>query len=239
MYSDADAAALYDHLNPWGSSDDFYLSFVLDAPSVLDIGCGTGTLLHRAREAGHTGRLCGLDPDTAALARARRRGDIEWIEGRAADVTLKAEFALAVMAGNAFQVFVHDDELRTSLAAIRTALAVGGRFVFGTRNPRARAWEEWNPSNPFDVVDHAGRPLRMIYHVESVVGDVVTFTETTATREGEPLRTDRASLRFLGTDQIEAFLGKAGFKVESWYGDWESGPLGAASEEIVVVARAV
>jgi hypothetical protein len=34
MYSDADAAALYDRLNPWGPSDDFYLSFVMDAPDV-------------------------------------------------------------------------------------------------------------------------------------------------------------------------------------------------------------
>ena len=37
MYSDADAAALYDHLNPWGPSDDFYLSAVLGARSVLDL----------------------------------------------------------------------------------------------------------------------------------------------------------------------------------------------------------
>ena len=73
MYSDADAAALYDHLNPWGPSDDLYLSYVMAARSVLDVGCGTGMLLHRARELGHSGRLCGVDPDGAALARARRR----------------------------------------------------------------------------------------------------------------------------------------------------------------------
>jgi len=73
MYSDADAAVLYDLLNPWGPSDDFYLSFVMGAPSVLDIGCGTGMLLHRARKSGHFGRLCGLDPNIAALSRARGR----------------------------------------------------------------------------------------------------------------------------------------------------------------------
>ncbi|MEU9131301.1 class I SAM-dependent methyltransferase [Kitasatospora sp. NPDC048540] len=239
MYSDADAAELYDRLNTWGPDDDFYLSFVLDAPSVLDVGCGTGRLLHRAREAGHTGRLTGLDPDAAALARARRRGDIEWIEGRAADAAGASEFALAVMTGNAFQVLVTDEELRTSLAAIRAALAVGGRFVFGTRNPGARAWEGWHPSNPFDLVDHAGRPLRLIHRVESVADGVVTLTETTATREGDPLRTDRARLRFLDADGIGAFLAEAGFTVDSWYGDWARGPLTATGENIVVVARAV
>jgi SAM-dependent methyltransferase len=48
MYSDAEAAALYEVLNPWGPSDDFYLSLAVASPSVLDVGCGTGTMLHCA-----------------------------------------------------------------------------------------------------------------------------------------------------------------------------------------------
>jgi SAM-dependent methyltransferase len=120
MYSDADTAALYDRLNPWGPSDDFYLSFVMEAPSALDVGCGTGRLLHRAREAGHTGRLCGVDPDVAALERARRRAGIEWVEARAADMAWDREFALAVMASNVFQELVTDQDLAASLAATRT-----------------------------------------------------------------------------------------------------------------------
>jgi SAM-dependent methyltransferase len=238
MYADADAAALYDLLNPWGPSDDFYLSYVMDAPSVVDVGCGTGMLLRRARECGHTGRLCGLDPDGAALDRARRRTDIEWVQGKAQDMAWEREFALAVMAGNVFQVLVTDAELRASLAAIRAALVDGGRLVFGTRNPRVRAWETWNPSNPLDVVDHAGRELRISYHVESVVEDVVTLTETTATRDGQPLRVDRASLRFLDVGGLDGFLQGAGLEVVGRYGDWSRGPLTDASDDIVIVARA-
>jgi 2-polyprenyl-3-methyl-5-hydroxy-6-metoxy-1,4-benzoquinol methylase len=56
IYSDADNAALYDLTEGWGPSDDFYLGYVMDAPSVLDVGCGTGMLLHRARVDGHGGR---------------------------------------------------------------------------------------------------------------------------------------------------------------------------------------
>jgi SAM-dependent methyltransferase len=237
MYADADAAALYDLLNPWGPSDDFYLSYVMDAPSALDVGCGTGLLLHRAREAGHSGRLCGLDPDGAALDRARTRTDAEWVQGKAADMAWDREFALAVMAGNAFQVLVNDEELRASLAAIRMALVPGGRFVFSARNPRVRAWERWNPSNPIDVVDQAGRALRIIYRVESVVDDVVTLTETTANRDGEPLRVDRATLRFLDVEGLDAFLAGAGYEVGARYGDWFRDPLTRASENIVIVAR--
>jgi hypothetical protein len=98
--------------------------------------------------------------------------------------------------------------------------------------------EGWNPANPSDVVDHAGRELRVSHQVESVAGDVVTLTETTATRTGEPLRVDRASLRFLDVEGVDAFLGDAGFEVEARYGDWSRGPLTGTSDNIVTVARA-
>jgi SAM-dependent methyltransferase len=237
-YSDAQAAALYDVLNPWGPSDDFYLALVMGAGFVLDVGCGTGTLLRRAREAGHAGRLCGVDPDQASLAVARRRADVEWVAATAATIPWRGEFELAVMTGHAFQVLVTDDELRASLAAIRQVLAGGGRFAFETRNPLARAWERWNPENATDVLDPAGRPLRIAHQVESVAGEVVTLTETTSDPDGNPLRVDRASLRFLGPDRLAAFLAEAGFGVEAQYGDWSRAPLGPSSPEIITIARA-
>ncbi|ASO20017.1 SAM-dependent methyltransferase [Actinoalloteichus hoggarensis] len=239
MYSDAEAAALYDRLNPWGPSDDFYLTFVTAASAVLDVGCGTGTLLHRARESGHAGRLRGLDPDLAALDRARRRGDVEWVAGRAEDIDSPGEFELAVMASNAFQCLVTDAELRASLRAIRRALVDGGRFVFGTRNPSARAWEDWHPGNPTDVVDDAGRELRVTHAVEVVHADSVTFTETIATRDGVPLRVDRSTLRFLDVPGLRRLLGEADFEIEVCHGDWSRGPLTDDSRDIVIVARAV
>ncbi|MEV0230967.1 class I SAM-dependent methyltransferase [Nonomuraea sp. NPDC050786] len=241
MFTDADAAALYDVLNPWDPvrhpGDAFYDGFVMAADAVLDVGCGTGSMLHQARELGHRGRLVGLDPDLAALERARRRTDIEWVAGVAADAAWDREFDLAVMAGNAFQCLVTDEELSESLAAIRRTLRDGGRFVFETRNPRARAWEEWNPSNATDVVDAHGRRLRVSHHVESVVRDVVTFTETTADQDGAVLRVDRASLRFLDVPELGTFLGEAGFEIEAQYGDWHRGPVTDAARAIVTIAR--
>jgi hypothetical protein len=63
-------------------------------------------------------------------------------------MTWDSEFELAIMTSHAFQVLVADDELRASLTAIHRALAGGGRFAFETRNPLARAWENWNPVDP-------------------------------------------------------------------------------------------
>jgi SAM-dependent methyltransferase len=237
LYSDAEAASLYNALNPWGASDAFYLSLVMASPSVLDVGCGTGNMLHRARADGHAGRLTGIDPDRAALDVARRRGDIEWVEGTAAAMTWDREFELAVMMGHAFQCLITDDEIRESLAAIRRALVDGGRFVFETRNPAARAWERWNPDHATDVVDPAGRAVRVTHQVLSVDGDVVTLTETTSDRDGTVLRVDRGSLRFLDAEALTRFLAEAGFVVDAWHGGWFGERLETGSAEIVTFAR--
>ena len=67
---------------------------------------------------------------------------------------------------------------------------------------------------------------------------MVTLTETTAIWDGQALRVDRGSLRFLDADEVEAALARAGFEVRSWYGEWLRGPLTEDSGNIVVVASA-
>lgn len=239
MYSDAEVAALYDATNPWDperfASDRFYLDLVLAAASVLDVGCGTGTMLHRARDGGHRGRLVGIDPDPAMLERARVRTDVEWVLGTAADAAWDRGFELATMVSHAFQCLITDDELRASLAAVRQALVDGGRFAFETRHPAARAWEE-RQADGSEVVDPSGRAVRVSYDIESVVGDVVTVAETTS-QDGTVLRVDRADLRFVDVPTLNGFLADAGFEVEAQYGDWARGPLTDTSTEIVTIAR--
>lgn len=244
LFSDADAAALYDSLNPWDPDhrpeDRFYYPLVMDSGSVLDVGCGTGAMLHLAREKGHSGRLVGLDPDRAALDRARRRADVEWVEGTAADAESGADFDLATMTGHAFQNLLTDHEVRASLTAIHRTLRRGGRFAFETRHPQARAWEEWTPSNRDDVVDlvdDAGRALRYWHGVDSVIGDVVRISGTVAEPDGRVLRVFRESLRFLDVAVLNGFLAEAGFEIEAQYGDWNQEPITASSREIITIAR--
>ncbi|MGI5401298.1 methyltransferase domain-containing protein [Streptomyces sp. CA-135486] len=244
MYSDADAAALYDVLNPWDPDqrpeDRFYFPLVMGAESVLDVGCGTGAMLKLARERGHHGRLVGLDPDRAALDRARRRADVDWAEGTAADAKSGADFDLATMTGHAFQDLLTDHDVRASLTAVHGALRRGGCFVFETRHPQARAWEEWTSSNPDDVaevVDDAGRALRYWHDVDSVIGDVVTIRGTVAEPDGTVLRVLSESLRFLDVAALNAFLADAGFEIEAQYGDWDREHLTSASREIITIAR--
>ena len=125
------------------------------------------------------------------------------------------------------------------LTAIRAALCEGGRFAFETRHPQARAWEDWNPANASEVVDAAGRRLRVWHQVERLVGDVVTFTETTSDLDGTVLRVDRVSLRFLDVPTLGAFLAGAGLGIEAQYGDWRRGRITNASREIITIARRI
>jgi hypothetical protein len=81
---------------------------------------------------------------------------------------------------------VGDEELSASLRAIRRSLANGGNFTFETRNPATRIWERWTPEHPIEVVDSAGRAVRVTYEVESVTGDLVSLSETTSDWDGTP-----------------------------------------------------
>jgi SAM-dependent methyltransferase len=235
-----DAGTLYDAQNPWDPDryplDGFWTELVMAAPSVVDVGCGTGSLLHDARGRGHSGRLAGIDPDPEMLDRARRRTDVEWVLGRAADIPWAAEFALATMTSNAFQCLISDDEVRDSLAAVRRSLVDGGRFGFDTRNPAARAWEEWYDSTSTATVD--GREIEVFQTVEAVEGDVVHLLERVS-EEDTVLRTDRAPLRFLSLGLLGDFLTAAGFEVEEQYGGADRSPATGDSRSFVTVARAV
>lgn len=177
-FSSPRLAELYDAFSSHRRDFDFYLPLLLSADRVLDVGCGTGELLHLARDAGHSGRLCGLDPAEAMLVQARKRADIDWVHGDLSTVGWTNEFDLVTMTGHAFQVLIDDDQLRQALSAIRRALTESGRFAFETRNPIAHAWDNWTPESAREIV-HRGAPVRMETQVDTpVTGDHVSFTHT-------------------------------------------------------------
>ncbi|MEU6557387.1 class I SAM-dependent methyltransferase [Streptomyces sp. NPDC046915] len=234
-------ASLYDALNPWGPGDDFYLGLVMSARSVLDVGCGTGRLLARARRDGHRGRLTGLDPAAAMLVQARRREPgVEWVLGDVRTQPWGGEFDLVVMTGHAFQVLLTEEELRLVLGSVRAALADRGRFVFETRNPAARAWTRWTPDRVDRVSDTDGRAVRVWREVEGpLVGDRVTFEETFEGEGWDFRRLSRSTLRFTPPDTLSRRLREAGLGVLEQFGDWDRKPLTLRSPEIITVAGSV
>ncbi|MBI1210814.1 MAG: methyltransferase domain-containing protein [Alphaproteobacteria bacterium] len=240
LFSDVELAALYDLFNPPGARDDFafYLPMIAPARAVLDVGCGTGAMLHMARDAGHKGRLVGLDPARGMIEQARRRPDIEWVEGDLRSVSFARAFDLIVMTGHAFQVLVGDDDIRDTLAAIRAALTEDGCFAFETRNPLARAWEHWARGYSREITDDAGVLVRMSTSVdEPFDGRVVSFSHTFTSPRWASAQISHSTLRFLGRNELAVFLDGAGFAIEAQFGDWDRSPVSAASPEIITLAR--
>jgi SAM-dependent methyltransferase len=236
-FEDAYLATLYERLNPWGPGDDFYLHLIGSAQRVLDVGCGTGALLRRARRDGHHLRLVGLDPAAGMLAQARRHGDdLEWVQALLPEAGFTSEFDLVVMTGHAFQVLLTDHEVRELLAAVHRALVPEGRFAFETRNPWHGAWEHWTSERAVEVEDDAGTRVRVWPEVERVEGELVTFTETFASRSWAEPRVSRSTLRFLPAEELDHRLAAAGFVVDERYGYWDRSLFTPTSPEIITVA---
>jgi SAM-dependent methyltransferase len=239
QFTEPDLAVLYDLFCAWDRRDDFgfYLPMVMAADSVLDVGCGTGMLLRRARQDGHAGRLCGLDPAGAMLDVARCRQDIEWIKGDLSSARFDGEFDLVVLTGHAFQVLISDEDVQAGLAAIRTALKGNGAVAFETRHPLARAWQRWTPANPVEVVGPDGLVWRMTHQVETpVMGELVSFTTTFSSPGWARPQVSRSTLRFLNADSLAEFLSAAGLTVREQFGDWDRQPLTDDSPEIITIA---
>ena len=239
QFTDNRLAALYDRFYPPTQRDDFafYLPLILSARAVLDVGCGTGALLRLAREAGHTGRLCGLDPGAGMLNQARQRADIEWVHGDLASVGWDRAFDLIVMTGHAFQEYVTDDEIRGALAAIRAALTDDGRFAFETRNPLDRAWERWAAQYSSETTDENGVLVRCTYQVAPIVENVVRSVNTFTSPAWDHPEVSRGELRFIDVETLTAFLTVAGLAIEMQFGNWDGSPLTTKSPEIITIAR--
>ena len=237
LFSEPAIAGLYDAFCVVRQDFDFYLPLVMSANSVLDVGCGTGQLLRMARRAGHAGRLCGLDPAKAMLDQARRESDVEWNQGHLGSISWRDEFDLIVMTGHAFQVLTDDAELRFALDVVRTALVPTGRFIFETRNPSVRGWEDWVPENAV-TIEYGGKSVRMEHEVEfPLEGDLVSFNATFSSPSWDRPFASRSTLRFLSVEKLATYLNDAGLTIEQQFGDWDRSPLTDASPEIITIAR--
>lgn len=240
LFADAELAALYDRLNPGRDDFDFYLPMIMAAGSVLDVGCGTGSLLHEARTAGHRGHLCGLDPAPGMIAQARKHADIEWVLGDLTSVDWKAKFDFIIMTGHAFQVFIEDEDLRAALIAVRAALSDGGRFAFETRNPAARAWEAWDTEarGAMAVAMPSGGNVKIARRITVPFdGRVVSFCHIFQSDAWDAPRVSHSTLRFLDRAELAAALTDTGLMVEAQYGDWDRSALTEASPEIITICR--
>lgn len=232
-YQHAPIAEIYDVANPWSPDNDFYLSLAGPSPrSVLDLGCGTGTLCCALAERGH--RVTGVDPAAAMLAVARRKphaDQVEWIESSAQNYKSHRRFDLIVMTGHAFQVLLTDADSLAVLQVMRSHLNERGKIAFETRNPRVDWVAEW-----------AGRtrilPGEVLETLEITGKDAEFISFQTSYRSPHVTLTTSSTLRFPPREHVEALIARSGLVVRDVFGDWDAGPFEAArSREMIFIAE--
>ncbi|MGI9157265.1 MAG: class I SAM-dependent methyltransferase [Marmoricola sp.] len=214
IFSHPRLAPIYDAFDDDRDDLDAYLRIAdeLGAHSVLDLGCGTGSLAVLLAQRGHA--VTGVDPAQASLDMARSKPGAEcvtWTHGDA-DALPQIGADLAMMTGNVAQVFLTDDGWYATLAGLRDALREEGHLVFETRRPECRAWEEWAVDTGPLVRDVLGEGMvEQRREVTEVALPYVSFRFTyTFASDGHVVTSD-STLRFRSRDEIEESLSVSGF----------------------------
>jgi SAM-dependent methyltransferase len=161
--------------------------------------------------------VVGVDPAEASLevAKGKEFADrVRWIHGDATTLP-PLEVDLAVMTGNVAQVFLTDEDWLATLRGVRDALRPGGRFVFETRDPARRAWEEWTREHTHVVTELPGvGEVERWSDLVEVKLPFVSFRGTYVFASDGAVVTSDSTLRFRERSELEESLRTAGFAVD-------------------------
>lgn len=237
LYHDPELAQFYDLENEWSPACAFLLKLAADARSVLDIGCGTG-LLAATIAADGTKRVTGADPAQPMLdiARQRQGGDqVTWVQSDAASLELNEKFDLIILSGHVFQVFLTAQDQLALLKTIERHLAEGGKFIFDSRNPKIKEWQEWNPQESGRIIEHPDFGAVNAWNdysfdPQKMIVEYGTYYEAIANGR---VYSSKSRIAFPSQEQIAALVAQTKLHVNHWFGDWQGNPYHGDAVEII------
>lgn len=168
--------------------------------------------------------------------------DVVWVEQDARTLKLRPRFDLVTLAGNAFQLFLTNDDRDAVLKAVYRHLTPGGVFAFALRFPqpaelarRVDLPELWHT-----YLDAEGRQVVVSgtqhYHPVAQAMHHETFRHFAV--DGTPAAAPTSvALRYHAPQELEAALKAARFQVEGRFGDFDGSPLGENALAMVYVCR--
>ncbi len=217
IFAERRLAEIYDPLDPDRSDLELYVALAdeLGARSVLDIGCGTGTLA--CLLAGRGLDVTAVDPAAASVDVARKKPGAELVRWLVGDALIlpPLHVDLVTMTANVAQVFLTDDNWMATLGASRRALRPGGHLVFETREPATQAWLEWTRQESHRRVELPGAgPVETWVDLTDVSPPYVSFRHTFVFERDGAVLTSDSTLMFRDRSGVTASLLTAGFQIE-------------------------
>jgi SAM-dependent methyltransferase len=195
---------------------DHYLAIAAQfgARSVLDVGCGTGTLACLLAERGVD--MVGVDPAAASLDVARAKPGAErvrWLHGDATTLP-ELQVDLATMTANVSHVFLTDEDWFATLHGIHASLRPGGHLVFEARDPSRKPWLRWNREGTYRRLDVPGMgTVQTWWDLNEVDGDCVSYRRTYVFGSDGATLTSDSTRRFRSREEIEGSLRSAGYRL--------------------------
>jgi SAM-dependent methyltransferase len=217
IFAEQRLAEVYDPLDPDRGDLDAYASMAdeFGARSVLDIGCGTGAFACLLANRGLA--VTAVDPAAASLdvARTKPGADrVRWVHGYVRDLP-PLQVDLVTMTANVAQVFLTNEDWASTLRAAHTTLRPGGRLVFETRDPAAKAWLAWNRQRSHRPACIPGvGDVETWVDVIDISGDLVSFRWNFVFGSDGARLTSGSTLRFRTRDEVTASLAAAGYVVD-------------------------
>jgi ubiquinone/menaquinone biosynthesis C-methylase UbiE len=207
-------AEIYDVVEGEREDLDHYLAIAAEfsARSVLDVGCGTGSLACLLADRGV--EVTGVDPAAASLDVARAKPGAErvrWLHGDATTVP-ELQVDLATMTANVSHVILSDEDWSATLSGIHAALRPGGHLVFEARDPSRKPWLSWNREGTYQRFDIPGvGVVETWWDLNGVDGDYVSYRRTYVFGADGVTLTSDSTRRFRWRAEIEGSLESAGY----------------------------
>ncbi len=257
-YDDVLVAEVYSslHGDESGPGIDFFVEAATEAGSpILELGCGSGTVLIPTARAGIT--IVGVDASLPMLAVCQRRLSAEpdtvrsrvpaVMHGDMRTFEIDQTFALVTIPFRPFQHLLTTDDQLACLERIRRHLVDGGRLVFDLFNPSLEALANGPFDEASDIVHEftmpdgrrvsrtyrKGRPDRFAQVARHELTYHVTYADGRMQRV-----THQFPLRYFFKFEVEHLLARAGFEVEHVYAGYDRSPYGSRNPgQLIFVAK--